>query len=533
MGSLVWLASVGMAVAAEWTYQVRPGDSLWEIGQRVLDDPNHWPRVQQHNRIERPDRLIPGSRLRIPVAWLRIRPAPARVIATQGPVRLVDVGQSPGRTAVEGDILVSGSRIETSTEATATIAFADGSRMLVQGGTVLQFDVLSAFGETGMVDTRVRLQRGRVESRVRPNQGPAGNFVIETQPATTTVRGTEFRVATGGSPARTITEVVSGEVEVSDQRASRRLRPLQATVFALGSESPPVVDLLPAPVLPPSTASTRKPGDPITWQQVPGASRYRVRYELAEFGRVAAEQVVDQASTALPLLDNGNYRLQVRAIDRHDIEGQDAEVALTVLGTPEPPFAVMPQANAVLPPGGVAFRWTVPDTALSYRLQVARDRDFRDLVTDQRDLRRPGHSLREALPPGTYHWRVSSTDSAGRTGPYGDGETFQIRERSAAPDADSIARERATIRWRGGIPGQRYHVQVARDPAYQEIVVDEIVSEPAIGIERIGKGRGYLRVRLIDADGFEGQFSESQQIRLGCTWCRIGAGLGMLGLLLL
>lgn len=520
--------------AAEWTYQVRPGDTLWELAVRVLDSPDDWARVQEHNRIADPGQLTPGSQLRIPVSWLRIRPAPARVVASHGEVQLIDVGQTQGRAVSEGDVLVSGSRIETAAAAAVTIEFADGSRLLVQGNSTLQMDTLSAYGETGMVDTRMRLQRGRIESRVRPNRGPAGNFIIDTPPATTTVRGTEFRVYTSDTEQRSITEVVSGEVEVTSRDGTVRLRPLQASVLSDDDTAPRAVDLLPSPDLRGVRSRNLKPGDAITWQAVPGATGYRYRFQHLASERVVADAVIDQAHTSVPLLDNGDYRLQVRAIDDHGVEGQDAGIEVVVLGTPEPPFAVQPEPAAVMPPGSsVVFRWTEPADAISYRLQVASDADFTTLVAEHTDLRRARLTLRDALPPGRYHWRLASVDRDGRVGPFSDAEAFQIRERSAAPDADSIGRQRSTIRWRGGGEGQRYQVQVARDAEFRQIAIDEVVDQPWIEADRVGRGRWYLRVRLIDADGYEGHFSESQAIRFGCMPCRIGIGAAAALLLLL
>lgn len=62
----------------EWRYTLRPGDTLIGVSARYLARPADWPRVQRHNRIANPYRLVPGSVLRIPLAWLRHAPAPAR-----------------------------------------------------------------------------------------------------------------------------------------------------------------------------------------------------------------------------------------------------------------------------------------------------------------------------------------------------------------------------------------------------------------------------------------------------------------------
>ncbi len=54
-------------------------------------------------------------------------------------------------------------------------------------------DSLGSFDASGMVDTSVRLKKGRVENRVAP-QKPDSRYRIITPAAVAAVRGTEFRV---------------------------------------------------------------------------------------------------------------------------------------------------------------------------------------------------------------------------------------------------------------------------------------------------------------------------------------------------
>ncbi len=74
----------GLAAAQDWNYRVRPGDTLWDLGGLYLKADVPWQQLQQHNRIDNPYRLPPGGLLRFPVSWLRVEPAPARVLAVRG-----------------------------------------------------------------------------------------------------------------------------------------------------------------------------------------------------------------------------------------------------------------------------------------------------------------------------------------------------------------------------------------------------------------------------------------------------------------
>ena len=54
--------------AAEQTYTVESGDSLWAIAERHYGDGNQWPRIFEANRdqLDNPDLIQPGQVLRIP-----------------------------------------------------------------------------------------------------------------------------------------------------------------------------------------------------------------------------------------------------------------------------------------------------------------------------------------------------------------------------------------------------------------------------------------------------------------------------------
>ena len=86
-GLVFLLALVCPAQAQEWTYRVRPGDTLWDVAGEYLTPSVPWQRLQEHNRVADPYQLAPGSTLRIPVQWLHRQPARAKVIAVRGDAR--------------------------------------------------------------------------------------------------------------------------------------------------------------------------------------------------------------------------------------------------------------------------------------------------------------------------------------------------------------------------------------------------------------------------------------------------------------
>ncbi|HEX5674624.1 MAG TPA: FecR domain-containing protein, partial [Azonexus sp.] len=178
----------------EWRYTLRPNDTLISVSARYLAKPGDWTRVQRLNRIANPYRLTPGSTLRIPLAWLRQTPAPATVVAVSGEVR-VTLPDTAERALQAGEQLAAGAMLVTGADSSATLRFADGSQLVVQPGASVVLDSVSVYAGGGMVDTRLRLQQGRVEVGANPRRVPGSRLQVITPSAVAAVRGTRFRVA--------------------------------------------------------------------------------------------------------------------------------------------------------------------------------------------------------------------------------------------------------------------------------------------------------------------------------------------------
>ena len=183
------------AQAEDWIYTTRPGDTLWDISQKYLKSVNYWSRLQQLNNVDVAKQLAPGTKLRMPLSWLKSFAAPANLVSYSGEVQLRTAG-TDSALAVSGKQKINiGDTLITSNNGSALIQFADGSTLLLQKNSEVKFNTLSSFGDTGMVDTQLRLQQGRIETRVKPLRNPDSRFEITTPAAVAAVRGTEFRVS--------------------------------------------------------------------------------------------------------------------------------------------------------------------------------------------------------------------------------------------------------------------------------------------------------------------------------------------------
>ncbi len=535
-GLLLALASACVpAFAEDWVYRVRPGDTLWDLGGAYLKPGIDWHRLQQHNRIADPYRLAPGSRLRIPLTWLRQQPAQARVVALVGQATAITSGGTQ-RPVSEGMELGTGSRLLTALGASLSLQFADGSRLRLREGSELVLDRLTRYGRTGMVDTRVRLQRGRINNEVRRLRGPGDKFIVDTPTASSAVRGTRFRIHTGEQGTRA--EVLDGRVAVTAGQQATLLKPGfgTRTQAGAGDRLEPIA-LLPAPDLSAIAAEQDSVRPQFSWPAVAGASGYRVLISRhPDFAALIADLAATDPSAGAPALEPGQYHLRVSAIDDQGLEGRDADVAFRIEGRPVPPYAVAPSAGSLVRKDRPALRWTQAPEAHRYRYEVADNPGFHNPVAQGGDVRGEAITVAEPLAPGAYYWRVGSIDAQGKKGPFGDAIEFTVRPLDPIDDIDldedGARAGGITFHWRAGQPGQRYRFQMSRSPSFERLGVDEVVEQPEITLAKLAGGTWYLRAQAIDSDGEVGEFAPAQKVKLPCRLCRVGAGAGALLILL-
>jgi hypothetical protein len=522
LAAILWLVSgFASAQGPEWLYTVRPGDSIWTITDRYLVSMRYWQDLQRLNNVADPQRLAPGSRLRVPVAWLAAQPVPVLLVTASGEVvaeLLLEGGRE--RVVVAGERLHAGDRLLTADDGNAVLQFADGSRLFVRGNSEVALDTVSAYGDSGMTDTRVRLQKGRVDTQARPAQGPATRFQIETPAAVSAVRGTEYRVGVTVSGERAVTEVLTGSVGVSGSGVSRSVAAGFGTVTQRGSAPEKPRPLLAAPELGEMVAILDRIPFQVAWPPVEGASAYRIQIAAEQdFETLLEDRVGTTARFLGPDLADGDYWIRVRAIDGADIEGLSAVAPLTLDARPVAPIIVTPQPDATVREAQPRMSWSQPEGINRYRLQIARDEAFQRRVTDPDDLK--GASFRPEVPlePGLYHWRLASIGSDGEIGPFGDASTFTYRPVPASPGVEAPAVEGSEVvfRWNAGVPGQQYHFQLARDTGFDPPLVDRMLHEPSFQLDYPQPGIYYVRVAIIDVDGYVGPFGPPQKVSIPVT----------------
>ncbi len=501
---------------AAWNYQIASGQTLIGISEELLDQPGDWPKLQKLNKIANPRRLQPGSVLLIPFDLLKRTATVAEVVFVRGgATRLADSADSktePQKLSI-GDRVRSRDVIRTGDTATLSLRFADGSRMLVGPASEVSVIHLLEVGRTGIPDVLLDILQGSTEIHVVPQGGR--RFEIRTPAMNLGVRGTDFRARVDNGGKTGLVEVLSGRVAAQANREEVGVNAGFGTLAEVGKDVQPPRLLLDPPDL--SQVNPRQERIPIRfeWSPLPEAKAYHAQI----LASTDPEKVLLDSQFSQPVarwvdLPDGSYVLRVRAVSADGLEGRDATRQIVVKARPEAPFTNSPAPLAKVYGESTVFAWAAVGEARRYRLQVARDAAFSKILLDDPQI--AGTSRELKLEPGDYYWRIGSiaatADGKDDPGPFGEAQQFTQRPLPPIPktEAPKLSDEGLRMRWAKPETGQQVRFQIASDDKFETILLDQTTTEDSGLLSKPGPGKYFIRVRTIDADGFQGNFGAVQ-----------------------
>lgn len=489
---------------------VRPGDTLIGISQRYLDRVGRWPALKTLNRIGDELRLLPGSTLRIPAAWMRWSKGAAEVVHAYGNPTGERGPLSAGMRLEEGASFTTG-------EGTLTLRFRDGATVAFPPGTHARLGVLKEIRGTPLDDTAIEMDTGAAESRVPSLRSSGSRYEIHTPRVVTAVRGTHFRVAAEGEASRH--ELIEGGLQLTGAAGAAKLAPgqgLRADGGRLGAAValPPAPDIAALPKvvtrtvarlqLPPPAAATAA----TRWHwQVAGD---------ADFLRLLKDERTATPEWVLAGLPDGDYFLRVRTANEQGIEGFDAVRPFALRARPEPPVMLGPDDEARLA-GAPVLRWTLNAETAHIHLQVARDAAFADLLLDRQDLTGAQYAFAAALPPGDYHWRLASLRADGYAGPLGDPAVFHQIEPTAIATPE-LTDGQVKLAWSGpaDLP---YALQLAADAGFAAPLRNEEVTGNRHVISGLSGGTYFVRTRpVLPGDAAPWSAAQSFEVPADTPW---------------
>lgn len=520
--SALLLVNCAIAVAqdGDWAYTVRPGDTIWDLSHTYLKDPNDWPRVQKHNRIQNAKQLPPGTRLLIPVAWLKKKLLPVEITNVRGDAKTISPFTGETAAAV-GQRLELGTRVVTEDNANVALRFADGSTLTIFGNSEVIFDTVTVHEKQGMVDTHLRLQRGRIESEVKPFTRPRSRYEITTPAAVAAVRGTEFRIAADATGKQLRNETTDGKVAVRSGGSEQEIPAGFGTLAKKGVKPLPPRPLLKAPQFEPLNQPVYSSNVRLSWEALVGAQKYRAQLATdKQFRDVLSDSVAAQNAIEFPSLSDGDYFVRVRGIDEIELEGFDAVTALQVRSELPAPVLIAPPESGTFLRDNVSLAWNALPSALGYRVQVDDQNDFSspllDVFTENSTL-----NPEPFAQAGHYFWRVAGINSNQITGAASDAGEFRVLTTPSMPSElrAVVIGSKAKINWRAAENAELYDVQVARDSAFESTIFSQRIPANEISLSDLDEGTYYVRVRSTGEAGQTSQYaSDSLAVKRVTFW---------------
>lgn len=507
--------SLAQAQLNDWIYQVRAGDNLWNISEKYLLDVSYTKKIQKLNNISDPWQMLPGSEIKIPSQWIRHFPALVRVINLQGTAHSIEQGSDKPKQLKIGSIVVLGDTIITDDNSTLILGFLDGTRVLLEEKSRLKIDRLMLLENTGMLDSHLKLESGRMEIQAVPDKRPARQFKIETPAAVTSVRGTTYRVSSETEKNESRTEVLIGEVEIEGSGSKLSLGTGFGTVTVKNQKPLPPVKLLSAPDSKQIPKLFNKLPMQFSMPAQKAGQSYRLQVAKTEYFRdVLFNKKYKSNNIRASDFPDGVYHLRIRAIDNQQLEGHNAQTQFTINAQPESPFLVAPKiGEGILIEEPPEFAWSQQKSIEKYHFQIAKDEKFSDILIDKSSIDKIELTIEDELSLGKYHWRVAAIDKEG-DGPFSDGQMFRRIVPAPKLEEPEISDKSLVIRSRKGLLGQKYHFQMSENETFDELMVDKRSDDPSFEIPKPDGGEYFIRTRTIDPDGFIGPFSAPQSINI-------------------
>lgn len=501
------------AIAAEeaglWRYTVRPGDNLITLGKKHLINPDDWKTIQRLNQVKNPYRMQVGKVLQVPLGLVKQAPASAEVIFVSGQADL-QVSAVDTQPLAVGQKLGAGANISTKENSKVVIRFADGTTSELASNSNLKLDTMSLYSGGAMVDTRLRLQKGQLQTHANPKHEQGNQMQVITPSAIAAVRGTKFRVSAGDKAM--VQETLDGRVGLAAQGTEVLVNKGFGSKVEQGKAPLPPVVLLPAA----NTTALKKHYQslPLTFElpDMQGAAAWAGKVVTdQQLNQIIAESESKTQQLVFADVADGNYFLNVRAKDKNGIAGYDALHAFTVNARPLQPALISPSANEVVRQAKPLLSWQPVAEAKLYSVEIAQDKSFQQVHETNR-VATTEYQVSKNLAPGTYFLRLTSVanDAKGKEdiGPAIKVSQFTYKPLPPKPDVSQltvkVANNRVYVNTLPPADGMTYDASLDNEFNHQIDVWQGRNVKEQFSFLLKEYGKQTLYIKHIDRDGVSG-----------------------------
>lgn len=496
--------------SSDWIYTLKSGEAFPQVSRELLKAGTSAQQLASYNQVDAPSSLSAGDRIRIPVAWLKQQPEPARVRDINGPAQLRSASTGDLRRLVKDQRIHAGDTIVTR-DSRVTVELADGSTVRIHPSSSVVFNRLTRYGRKGMTDTRMRLERGEMNNRVKPMIEEGARFEVETPSAVAAVRGTAFSLKADKQGSHL--QVTEGSVAFGRTGNTRDIpEGYGASLGRSGGSELEIRQLPPAPEPDqvPGTLSSL-PGE-LTWKPN-GAARYRVDILEKDTGNwLRGEQTRDN-HIALDDLDNGSYRVEIASLSSRGTQGMPASVTVEVDLTARAAELVEPADGTTLDTDRPRFRWRHQGDSERARVEVSQSEDFNDVVASSTWSRQETAVPNGSLEAGDYYWRVV-TEAGGSSAATSDTRTLTING-TLPPvrvlSANYVDRQ-VRLFWETIDDASGYLLQLSEDPSFEDVIKEATVDDTTAALRLIPGRRYFVRLRAVSEGPMAGRWGPGREL---------------------
>ncbi|QSP93456.1 FecR domain-containing protein [Marinobacter salinisoli] len=500
------------ATTSDWIYTLRSGDTFNQVASELLTANVSANRLRQYNNLADDTPLAEGDRLRIPLSWLKRQPEPARISSVSGMVQVIS-GADGRKQPVTRDTLIRVGDEILSGNGSATVRLADGSEIRISPDSRLTFNRLTQFGKSGMVDTRLRLNRGEIHTRVKPVMEGGARFEIETPSAVAAVRGTVFALQTSGEA--TSLQVTHGAVDFGKPGLTQRIPAgYGAAVSTGGTSGMSIRRLPPAPEIQPLPTKLTQLPTTLKWVDNQAPS-YQLDIFDAENGRWVESRQVRENQHKLSLLDNGKYDVHVAAVGYDGVAGMPAVTRIDIDLQAQVANLVAPADGAAANDDMPEFQWSLNGKNELARVEIAEDESFNNLITTSEWAPENAALPSRPLGPGHYYWRVV-TEAGGNS--VAISKPRKLTVNGSLPPARIISvnylDSQVRVFWERVATANQYLLQLSEEPDFDNVIKEATLADTSAALRLIPGRRYFVRLKALSEGPLTSRWGPGRELYL-------------------
>ncbi len=159
------------------------------------------------------------------------------------------------------------------------------------------------------------------------------------------------------------------------------------------------------------------------WLEVEGASVYKVVLATDPgFNKILITEYTEKPSYQFKNLKPGNYFLKVASVAADGFESDFSEVISWQI-------LLSPSKTSVKEDENILYlQWQSSGKNFHYELQMARDKEFKKIIFNKKDLQEPKYALQKPKKGGRYYIRVRSIKGDGEASGFSTPQSFEVEQ---------------------------------------------------------------------------------------------------------